>query len=259
MASTRQGERLTITYQAAVATLGERLARVLAAAWAQVRNTDDATLRRWLTVVVPTVLGAQSRAVAVSDAYLAAYATAEGTPLRPVGLPPDRFVGAPLRGVPLEAVYARPLAAARRAMAEDAELAVTAALAAQRARVVANATTEVQLAARAARVGWAQQRPQVIGWRRALGSGKHCALCTSSSGAIYESQMLMPVHQHCTCVAEPVLLGEGRQRPAPKVQVNDSPGLREAALAGATVARVEEHGELGPVLVAEGQEFSRDG
>lgn len=98
-----------------------------------------------------------------------------------------------------------------------------------------------------------------MGWRRALGTGRHCALCQGSAGTIYPTEMLMPVHQHCKCVTEPVLAGEGRQRPVLRGPVNDSPGLREAVEAGRQVARVEQHGELGPVLVAVGQEFSREG
>lgn len=258
MASTPQGERLTTNYQALVALLGARLARILIATWATVRTADEETTRRWLAAVVPAVLAAQSRAVALSDAYLSAYSSAEGFPLAAVGLPAQRFTGGRLRGLPIEAVYSRPLLAARR-LADERNVTLAAALTAQRHRVVAVARTDVQLAARAARVGWAEAVPQVRGWRRALGAGRHCALCTASSGTIYGSQMLMPVHAHCTCVAEPVLSGEGRQRPTQGAQVNDSPGLRDAALAGEQVARVELHDELGPVLVAVGQKFSRDG
>lgn len=258
MAATARGERLTNAYQAAAAALGERLAALLAVAWDRVTDDTDETFARWLATVVPSVLGAQARAVAITDAYLAAYLTAEGSAVSAIGLDPDRHAGASLRGVPIEAVYARPLAEAR-ILAEKEGSGLRTALAAERARVVATAATDVQLAARSARLGWAERVPRVRGWRRALGSGRHCALCTANVGAVYPREMLMPVHQHCKCVTEPVLLGEGRQRPPPTAPANDSPGLREAADAGEKVTRIEEHGELGPVLVAVGHEFSRDG
>lgn len=233
-----------------MAALGDRLARVLADAWATVRTSDEVAVARWLAVVVPAVLAAQTRAVALSDAYLAAYLIAEGNPVRPAGLAARSIVGAHLRGVPIEAVYSRPIEAAKRAVAEGA--AIGAALAAGRARVMAAAATDVQLAARAARAEWAANVPIVKGWRRSLGGGQHCALCVSAAGTIYEADSLMPIHDHCTCVAEPVLLHERRQRPITHSPINDSPGLRDAALAGKPVARVEHHGELGPVLVAVG-------
>lgn len=258
MAATPRGEQLTVAYQAALAALGERLARRLSSAWSTVRDDDDETLRRWLAVVVPSVLGSQTASVALTAAHLTAYTAAEGQPIRNGGLRPDPFIGAALRGVPIEAIYARPFAAARR-VAEEDNRPLRSALTAEGARVVATAATDVQLAARAARVGWANTTPLVVGWRRSLGRGRHCALCQSASGAVYDRQMLMPIHQHCQCVAEPVLAAEPRQRTAPPVTVIDSPELRDAAEAGQAVARIENHGELGPVLVAVGREFSREG
>lgn len=258
MAATPRGERLTSAYQAATAALGERLALLLVVAWGRVADDSDVTFARWLAAAVPAVLGAQARAVAVTDAYLAAYLTAEGVTVGALGLDPRNHSGVALRGAPIEEVYARPFTEAR-IVAEEKGLDLRSALAAERARVFATAATDVQLAARSARLGWAEQVPRVIGWRRALGSGRHCALCTANAGAVYPREMLMPIHQHCQCVTEPVLAGEGRQRTPPTGAVNDSPGLREAAEEGKQVFRIEEHGELGPVLVAAGQEFSREG
>jgi hypothetical protein len=254
VASTQRGERLTISYQALVASLGGRLAAILASAWATVHSTDDAAVRRWLAVVVPSVLAAQARAVVLSDAYLSAYSTAEGTVVSPVGLAAADFTGGRLRGVPIESVYRRPVEAAQRAA--EAGAALAGALAAERSRVITTAATDVQLAARAARSGWGQRVPQVTAWRRSLGGGQHCALCSSAAGTIYRTDVVMPIHDHCTCVTEPVLIGEGPQLPIQRGAINDSPGLRDTALAGEQVARVEDHGELGPVLVAVGQTFS---
>lgn len=108
--------------------------------------------------------------------------------------------------------------------------------------------------------------PQVTGYRRIIhpelsrsGHGT-CGLCVVASQRIYRVKQLQPLHfPSCHCDTAPVLEGAD---PGHALNEDDLATLYAAAggTAGdqlrATRVQFTEHGELGPVLVAEGDHFT---
>lgn len=230
----------TATYQLFLADLARRLGSRLSAAWLRLPGAGRSASVVWLDFAVPLVLGAQMRAVSATDAYVAAYLTATlGRPVEPAGINPASLIGvAARRGTPLESVYNRPLAQVRHDVLAGVGLRDS--LARAQWRIVESSATDVQLAARAARAATAESANQITGWRRVVSGG--CALCVAAGGKIYRSGDLMPIHPGCDCGAEPIVGGS-------------APGK----FTGTKTARVVDHGELGPLLVAADHTFSRDG
>jgi hypothetical protein len=97
---------------------------------------------------------------------------------------------------------------------------------------------------------------KVIGYRRVIhpeqSRGGTCGMCIAASDRIYKVAQLMPIHAHCKCTIAPVTEDHD---PADDVNAVDLRQLYKHAggNTGAHLKRtryqVDEHGELGPVLV----------
>jgi len=98
--------------------------------------------------------------------------------------------------------------------------------------------------------------PKVIGWRRIIhpelsDSGFSCGLCVVISDRVYSTGDLKQVHDGCNCEVGPITDGFD-----PGLRLNREDLDRFYELAGSTSAdnlrdvsvRIDEHGELGPIL-----------
>lgn len=99
-------------------------------------------------------------------------------------------------GTPTAEVYHRSIVQARTMVSRGA--APADALAAGRARAVATAETDINLANKAEIERGGALRPWVVGYRRIL-TGKSCAFCATASTQRYRSARLMPIHTRCDC------------------------------------------------------------
>lgn len=130
-------------------------------------------------------------------------------------------------------------------------------------RLTAVATQDVKLADRdeANRILLAD--PEVDRWRRVihpeLSKSGTCGLCIVASQRIYTLEDLMPMHgPSCNCTVMGITKGHD-----PGLKLNDDDLKTIYAAAGSTAAEdlqntritINEHGELGPVLVKHGDHF----
>lgn len=260
MATTQRSLLLTDRYRAALATTRRRSVAVAAVMWQQVQTASEQAEDEFVAALLPSILGAQQHAVILTDAYLSAFVSIEGRqPVRPKGLAVASLIGAGARGgTSLDVVYRRPFGVARGALADG--LSFVDAMTRGFDRVAQTAGTDITLAARGAQTDWMDGDERLTGWQRVTG-GTCCALCAEAAAKTYRTGDLMPIHPGCGCVAEPVVLGARRQqidRGDPKI--DDSPALADEAtdpsVRPSQVVQVVEHGELGPVLYAAGDDFS---
>lgn len=103
-------------------------------------------------------------------------------------------------------------------------------------------------------------RVRVVGYRRVLhpelSRAGVCGLCVVAAGRIYTVKQVLETHPNCHCETAPVVETGGRvEDPGKALNDVDMQRLYEAAggtsreLLGQVRVRVDEHGELGPVLV----------
>lgn len=108
---------------------------------------------------------------------------------------------------------------------------------------------------------WAAS-PEVIGHRRIIHPERSvsgtCGLCVAAATRFYTHDELLPLHDRCKCTDAPIVKGND-----PGLRLNKADLEEIYAEAGSTGAAdlkrirvtVKEHGELGPILVREGQNF----
>lgn len=99
----------------------------------------------------------------------------------------------------------------------------------------------------------------ITGYRRVirpeLSKSGSCGLCIAASDRVYKTGLLMPMHDNCNCIPMPIV---GDLDPGFKLNEGDLGRLYDDAGGNTrfdlkkTRYRVEEHGELGPVLVFAG-------
>ena len=163
------------------------------------------------------------------------------------------------QGVTPEDVWRRPAEQYRYAASQGAEPAQALKVATQRA--VALADTDRQLADR-----WAAreklQLPEITGYRRIihpeLSVSGVCGLCVVAADRIYHVEELRAIHDRCKCTTLPIYEDND-----PGLSLNQQDLAEIYRAAGSTGAadlkrvrmKVEEHGELGPVLRVQGQKF----
>lgn len=228
--------QLTQRYQDALARLRAQATTMVGAAWDSLERYDEAQVSEWLDLVEPVVLAGQAQAVALTDAYLAALLERA-----PLGLLPEELTGAAVRaGTTPAEVYRRPFVTVWTALA--AGTAWAAATSAGRAQATTSAATDIALSTRAAASAAGELDDSITGFAR-VPDGNACEFCTSAAGQRYRTDDLMPLHPNCGCTLEPLTTGLApRAHPEPPEP-----------------ATVEEHGELGPVLVGADDHFAELG
>ncbi len=121
---------------------------------------------------------------------------------------------------------------------------------------------DLSLAMREASRQTLQEAPAVSGWRRIihpeLSKSGTCGLCVVAADRVYRVEELLPLHGRCKCTVLPIV---GADDPGSKLNAADLKGLYAAA--GSTAAedlkrtryKVQQHGELGPVLARAGDHW----
>lgn len=252
-------EALVTGQAAAAAQLTENTMTLLAAAWGQVTDhRDPAQLARFATRAARVIQGAETTTGRLTEAFLRRVLARMG-----VDVPRGRLVAPPesMRyGVPLEDVVLRPSATVRFLASEGAPDA--AAREAGRARLEAQAQTNIALAARSASRDVVTRLDAVTGYRRVirpeLSESGSCGLCIAASDRVYSKKDLLPIHDKCKCITLPIT-----RLNDPGLRINDEDLRRLYAAGGGTNRKalshvrykIEQHGELGPVLVPQGRSF----
>ena len=199
-------EALALTDRAREDFLRHRTLLLAAAAraWDVVPPDDfDGGYRRWLGIIVPYAQAQQRAVIAASNAYLAAFVAAETGSRAQVDEAPldagdETHTGAPWEKALVPAVIAAKIAVRQ---GQAPELALRAGVRQAMFTLSTEITSAADVAASVAMSG----TDRVVGWRR-VPSGSACGGCLAAcTGAIQESDALIPRHQHCRCHKEPVV------------------------------------------------------
>lgn len=234
----------------------DRAAR-LVAGWRGFHDPDDvAALIEALTRLVEP---AQLRTATLTAAYLARVISAlTGRAIAPV---PVRVDPAALRqGTGHAEVFGRVAAEYRRQVAKGATDTTARNAAVKRVRVIVS--DDLALAGREANRQVLTNTRGVTGYRRVvrpeLSAGGTCGLCIVASDRTYSRGDLMPIHAHCKCEVLPII---GQQDPGKSLNSDELAALYKSA-GGNTMQklkrtryRVDQHGELGPVLTDADHDF----
>jgi hypothetical protein len=235
--------------------------------WQQLRLAFDTNqLSLWSQEALRAAESAQYQTALATQTYLARHAAAaQGTKIVPVGLPPSAVTTQALRGVAGATVWARPVSELRIALFEGKTLPVARELAAL--RTVATLATNTQLAHVISSVRYLKERgdrDKIVGYRRVPRGGKSCALCLLASTQRYHRGDLMPIHDHCHCVVEPIYGDRDPGQVIAPAQLKAVHAQVEAATGSADLSGghyrdavlVHLHGEIGPVLTYREHSFT---
>lgn len=244
MAPSLTPAQLLDAYTNVTGQLRDAVLSVVENAWGELSSWREADIEAFVRQVTPVVAAGQRKVAAYTDAYLSQMeAMATGQAIRPAGIPAEIVSSATMRGVPIEDVYRRlgPEVWTELANGRTLDQAVRTA----GARATGMARTDLQLAKTHATRYTLERSDNASGFLRAP-DGDACELCLLASEQVYSTGELMPIHERCACDVEPLFGGNDRSAsPTPDVTNPDD-----------VEVDVEDHGELGPVLVVKGQNFT---
>lgn len=263
-------QQVIARYLAAYTRLRTRTGAQILDAWRRLGGVDDATAQAWVAAAVPITAGAQTATASLVAGYIAVLAQAVTGAASRTAADPDAVTTEALRGVAATEVYMRPVITARRILSEGRPLSQALRIGGERAR--STAETDILLAQRATTVDIAEREPRIVGYSRVL-TGASCALCATASTQRYGSSDLMPIHNNCDCGVAPIW---GDRDPGRVINRQLVADLREAAKTtgdrdywrarhvtvdeDGTVRlpepKIQQHGELGPVLTDASHEFA---
>ncbi len=236
-----------------------QLIRLLLGLWADFDRWDDEDV----------VAGMAARSATLANSAIAQTRRTErsylGSVLSSAGIDTSRMQATidsyPRANTYPSEVYRRPVDAFIWARRNGGTLVETKAQFEQRLRAIAEADIIAAEREEAQRIYAAE--PKVTGYRRVIHpekaeSGFSCGLCVVASTRIYSTDVLMPLHNGCNCDTAPVFAGSD-----PGHALNEADLKEFYAAAGSTAAEalintrvsVNEHGELGPVLLKQGDHF----
>lgn len=243
---------------------GSRLATVFSSlgSWRE----DD--YNRFVKYAARTVQGAKTQGARLQTAYYSEMAKTLGARFKAVPSNMLDLSTEVLRnGVTTAEVYRRPFVEVYTALAKGEQM--TDAIARGARRVQSIASTDVQLARREAGRQNRMSNQSIVGYRRVLTGSENCALCYVASTQRYTKSDLLPIHPGCDCGEMPIY---GTQDPG---QVLDQYNLDKAhelvqqrfgvSDRGARDPidyrdiKIQDHGELGPMLTIRGQKFTNQG
>jgi len=252
-----------LRHQSSVQQVRQQVERHARNVWGSLDAYRDADIERVVDAVTPVALGGQQRIAALTDAYMAAVATASGVSQRPAGVPPREVTGRALRGIEPREVYGRAGPTVWTALSNGHG--ITAAAGMGLDRLLSTLMTDLQLT-KTRTAQWRSSRDDsVAGYRRVLTGNENCGLCTLASTQRYNRGDLMPIHPGCDCdvaeirgdvdpgqVIDPDRLEDLHRRVQDDFGMSDRGG-REIDYRDVLV---RDHGEYGPTLTWRGQEFT---
>lgn len=243
---------------------GSRLATVFSSlgSWRE----DD--YKRFVDYASNAVSGAKTQASRLQTAYYSEMAKTLGARFKAIPASRIDLSTEILRnGVTTAEVYRRPFVEVYTALSKGEQM--TDAIAKGARRVQSIASTDVQLARRETGRQNRMANQSIVGYRRVLTGTENCALCYVASTQRYTKSDLLPIHPGCDCGEMPIY---GTQDPG---QVLDQYNLDKAhemvqerfgvSDRGARAPidyrdiKIQEHGELGPLLSIRGQKFTNQG
>lgn len=156
-------------------------------------------------------------------------------------------------GIPKELVYQRPYRVA--ALAFRGGASIDEAMFAGARRLNSLTGVDIQMA----KVRQSQEVLKASGrktFHRSPTSDKPCDLCELASGQTYYTEDLMPIHDSCSCEVEPGEGDDDADEINSAVESNDSDSIpRDRDGDEDRTIAVRDHGEIGPVLTWEHQNF----
>ncbi len=213
MAATAAAAAVTEAHRLAQAQLGREVAAIVIRSWAVLDpEALDATVERWLNLLLPVIDARRATSAGIAANYLRTFRTLE------LGSRAARF--APLLAAPLEAAaITTPLTvtgpvALKRGTARGVPLArsvehAQSSTARTAMRLVTDAGNETIMRTVAA-------DPKALGFARVT-SGSPCAFCAmlASRGGTYrtERSARFEAHDGCNCKPEPIYRGDARLPP----------------------------------------------
>lgn len=233
---------------------------------AQVRRVTDFTLaavrEAWwrlgdwhnpapfIEAVLPLLEGAQIQTASLTDAYLSSLLTEAmgGSFIAPVGLDPQMVTDL-RQNTTMADAYARPFHTLWYEQKKGTDFAQALRLGLERAEHMI--TLDIQMARTHASALILQQADGIQRYQRVLSGSENCDICSVAAKHVYKVSSLMPIHTKCDCTVAPVIEGrpplanrinQSRDFTAPDSETDGDP--KKAPRIG-----VENHGELGPVLV----------
>jgi hypothetical protein len=245
-------EQLADANMAQIRALTERATLLVRQAWWALGDwhSADAFLER----VLPIITGAQIQTAAFTDAYLAALLSeAMGTVIGSVGLAPEQVTNL-RQNTTMADAYARPFHTVWYQQSQGTEFPEALRLGLERAEHMLS--LDIQLARTHASALILQETDGVQRYQRVLSGSENCDICSVAAKHIYKKSSLMPIHTKCDCTVAPVI--EGKPPLATRINQERDFTSPETETAGPEKVSptklndevgVEDHGELGPVLV----------
>lgn len=224
---------------------------------------DDDVIR-YINQIAPFLTGAKLQAAKSSVSFYKSIADLTGQDwTQPVITASDVSTMALRKGVGTDVVYRRPFVDMRTALANGQDMRDAIESGARRAQILAE--TEVQLARRNAGLRARSANDKIVGYIRTLTGAENCALCYVASTQRYHKGDLMPIHPGCDCGEMPIY---GTQDPGQVINEVRLDGIHEnvnerfgawaadARTIDYRAIRIQEHGEMGPILTVQGQRFT---
>lgn len=245
-------EQLADANMAQIRALTQRATLMMRQAWWSLEDwhSADAFLER----VIPIITGAQIQTAALTDAYLAALLSeAMGEVVAAAGLAPEQVTNLRANTTMIDA-YARPFQTVWFQQSKGTEFPEALRLGLERAEHMIS--LDIQLARTHAASLILQQTDGIKRYQRVLSGSENCDICSVAARHTYKTSSLMPIHTKCDCTVAPVIEGrpplanrinEERAFTAPDSET-EGPEKVSATKLNDEVG-VEDHGELGPVLV----------
>lgn len=222
---------------------------------------DDLAVRRLAQQITDVVQAGQKTMAAAEDGYLSMVISSQtGRTTKPIG----QVVVDDLRnGVDPVQVYERLGEQFRysRSVGDDEVQALQATL--DRAEIMTD--TDITLAARAQDQKVMEATALALGYRRVihpeLAKGGTCGMCIAASDRVYKKKDLLPIHGRCHCTIAPIFRdgtdpGSSLNNLSLEQLYGDAHGNQATDLKR-TRYKIDDHGELGPVLVPGGNYLAK--
>jgi hypothetical protein len=233
-------------YEVSVETIRQRVTAYARATWENQYDHADEAIAGWIAALAPIVNGAQQLTGTLTANYLAAFAALveANTALTADTIPPDAMTTQALRGVDDATLYRRPQIDFWDSIRNGDPSAIAVAIGALHLEEIVWTNLQLARTHAAQRVLTGHLGTVVIGYRRLI-NGSACSLCRHRHD-LFSKHELMPIHARCRCGIVPVY--------------SDGPDPGEISLGppggDRGTPRVVQHGEVGPMLVAEGDHFT---